>query len=37
MQTIVFIYFMWGGLTWEGHEFIEKIRDESFFEKIKKK
>lgn len=25
-----------GGLTWEGHEFIEKIRDESFFEKIKK-
>lgn len=29
-------FFCVGGLTWEGHEFLEKIRDESFFEKIKK-
>ena len=31
----IYLFYV-GGLTWEGHEFIEKIRDESFFEKIKK-
>lgn len=29
-------FFHVGGLTWEGHEFLENIRDKSFFEKIKK-